>query len=313
MSIRRLSRRSLILATPALLLPSRLSALSTGQLCRPVAGPAYEAGFVNLVFFDDFLTHWTVDINGTGRVGYNWYTKQLSGSAIAPAPNPTPSSWLTFNNSIMTIHTSTLAIGGLELCTIGHVGGTDYVKGFLLTPGNGTYVEVSAAFDPSLSYGVSDGRPYPGPLWMQDINGLLAQVNGTALANFAEWDIMEAIPTGVGTIAANMNNHYWSSITVNNTVTNVAAITPGTGFNTYGMLWKTMAGNGGTTGLVQRFFNGVHLPLDMTYTATTGSTPAASPSNPYGVFSSADSAKFPLLMVTGINWPMQVDYVAVWQ
>jgi hypothetical protein len=314
MSIKGLSRRSLLLATPALWLPSKLSALSSAQGCRLIPPQAYDAGFRNLVFFDDFNTIKTIDVNGTGAPGYNWYTRQVTGPQYTQAITPTPASWISVQNSILTLKTNNPAIGGFELQSIGYAGGGNYVKGFTLTPGNGAYLEVSAAFDPGLSYGAGDARPWPTPLWIQDLTGTLALLNGTSAAHYIEYDVYEASPTGVGTIANNMNSHDWTAVgavNTQNSVVGVPTFSVGTGFNTYGMVWKTIAGGGG---LVQRYFNGVHWAIvDMSYSAGAGSSPAASPSNPNGVFSSGDSENFVLFMLTGVNWPMRVDYVAVWQ
>jgi hypothetical protein len=314
MSIKGLSRRSLILATPALLLPSRLSALSAAQGCRVIPPQAYDAGFRKLVFFDDFNTIKTIDVNGTGAPGYNWYTRQVFGSQYTQAITPTPASWLSLNNSILTLKTNNPAIGGFELQSIGYAGGGTYVKGFTLAPGNGAYLEVSAAFNPALSYGAVDARPWPIPLWIQDLAGTIALLNGTSQAHYIEYDLYECIPSGAGTCANNMNAHDWTAVGATNTQNTVVSnpvFAPGTGFNTYGLLWKTIAGGGG---LVQRYFNGIHWAIiDVTYSAGAGSVPAASPSNPNGVFSSGDSETFVLFMAAGVNWPMQVDYVAVWQ
>lgn len=49
-------------------------------------------------------------------------------------------------------------------------------------------------------------------------------------------------------------------------------------------------------------------------------TPAATPSNPNGVFSLADIQHFPIILGTGTNnglggsnWPIHVDYVGLWK
>jgi hypothetical protein len=185
------------------------------------------------------------------------------------------------------------------------------MKGFTLTPGNGAYLEASMAFNPALAYGFADARPWP-TVWMQDVAGTLALLNGTSQAHFIEYDIIEASPIAVGTIRSDMNDHDWTTVgttATNNYINHQPAITVGTGFNDYAMLWKTIAGGGG---LVQRFFNQGAV-ASTTYSAGAGSIPAASPSNSNGVFSAGDSENFVLMICAGVNWPVQFDYVAVWQ
>ena len=317
MSTKGISRRSLLLAAPALWLPSKLSALSAAQGCRMIPGQAYDAGFRNLVFFDDFLSMNTIDARGTGAPGFNWYTRQFSGSNITIPVNPTPGSWLSVKNSILTIATNQPSDGGFQIQSVGYAGKNNYVKGFTLTPGNGAYLEVSAQFNPALSYGAGTGsQPWPLPLWMQDLNGTLSQVNGTSLAHFVEFDIAEFYATGVGTAQYDVAAHDWTSsgaTDTNNQVNVIPLSGAPSNWNTYGMLWQTQVGTGGN-GLVRWFFNGAGLQPVLAYSSSTGSSPAATPSNPSGVFSSADSDSFVLFMNAGNpNWYLNVDYVAVWQ
>jgi hypothetical protein len=82
--------------------------------------------------------------------------------------------------------------------------------------------------------------------------------------------------------------------------------------NTFGTLWVPQRKNGGT-GIVQRYFNGKHIPAaDVTYSSTTSSS-QASGGFP-GVFSDMDtSAGFVLQIGSGHGWAIHVDFVRVWQ
>jgi hypothetical protein len=316
-----ISKRSLIIGTPALFVSSRLSALSNAQICLAAPGPAKDAGFTDLVFYDDFLTPKTIDINGTGAPGYNWYTKHFTGPDIPIPINPTPASWLRVQDSILTILTSVNpGFNGFELASTCFYGGTSVANGFQLTPGNGAYFQVNCAFNPALAPGsATPPTGWPTPLWMQSTAGHLAQVNGTSLAHYVEYDVLEVIPTSAaGAPVYSFGAHDWTSVGAtytSNTVETFGRMSPGTGFHTWEMLWQTIAGGGGANGLVQRFYDGTYLgpPYDMTYSTSAGSAPAATPSNPNGSFSSGDSEIFTLFMLTGQNWPLQIDWLAVWQ
>ena len=60
------------------------------------------------------------------------------------------------------------------------------------------------------------------------------------------------------------------------------------------------------------FFDGNYVSLsERTWSATTGSSPAATPSNPNGVFSVGDTQHSVAILGTGPSWAHNIDYADV--
>lgn len=299
-----LSRRALF-AAPTLLLPHE---------SPPIPLAAAEAGYVSRTFFDDFSSIATVDIDETGNTGYKWYKQQFFGADLVPAGDiSVANSVLTLNGSVN--HTNTARC---RLFTQGYLGGTRTTQGS--TFAEGAYFEARFSYDPSLA------TPYPRPgwpaFWAHDRGLLLAQTNLTAYHG-AEIDFWEAYPSENGTTSNLMTVHDWTvtngtfgtSITnSNNNVGGNLGSPDFTQLNTYGCLWIPASKNGGT-GLLQRYFNGVHVSaLDISYSATGPASPsyAFSP-NLDGTLSILDSSNFVVVIEGSFQWPVSFDYVAVWQ
>jgi hypothetical protein len=256
-----------------------------------VPAPAAAAGFHDLVFFDDFETLHTIDVNGTGNAGYNWYTDQPFGS---PQPShPTYS----IANSVVTV--------------------TDWWSLASMSPksGKGTafrygYFEARIRFDPSLG---PKAAGWPA-FWM--LSALHTQVNN--LTAWAELDVFEAYTGGYssypGAFVGTLHDWSWNSKTqyVNYQNSNNYLIPPGVKWDqwhTVSCLW--------VQGKVTWYLDRVAL-MSQEFSPVEPPAPLAngpiSPT-PYGIFTILDTDPRGMEMIVGSSpgWPMDVDYVGVWQ
>lgn len=283
-------------------------------------GIAKTWGFNTPVFWDDFNSIATIDVNNTLAPGYKWYmtnTKipqdspdgtQAAGVTQAPSSVSVANSVLTFTPS---------AGSGGWLTTTGYTGnsGTRYVGQPIAATGG--YFEAKFSYNPNFTPAASFSFPFqywPG-FWIEDINLWLSINDGVAAGrNLAELDFFEGFG-GSGQSNTAFEVHDWTdnihSVQLNNGQPNLGS--PNfNNMNTFGTLWVPQSKNGGT-GLVQRFFNGTHLTsADVTYSSSTTSPEADGGFT--GVFSDLDtSVGYALQIGSGHNWPINIDYVMVWQ
>jgi len=264
--------------------------------------PAAENGFDRLTFWDDFDSLDTIDIDNTGDPGFNWYVYRGKRPPIPKTDLRISDSVLTFTPTYDGYLVTAYKPLTPALPTVGR------------TFAGGGYFEARMSFapkDPGL------GKRWPA-FWLFDILVSAAIRDGTP-ENFrgAEFDIMDLYIYGgpplwgvhdwtVNTGGANLdiqNDNYKTSLTgIDYTKMNV-----------WGGLWVPMARNKGR-GLVRLFVNGEHIAEnDVTYGATGPANPGASPQNPNGAFSILDRNQMVMLIGSGIGWPINVDYIMVWQ
>jgi len=249
------------------------SANAVGQPVPPAQARA--AGLTDLVFDDEFTTTSTISPNGTGS--YNWYaTNFFSASATLP-----PSGY-SVQDGYLTIKTDASGYGdGLATAAPGHT----------TQAWQHGYFEASIRFNPA----GNEGSSWPA-FWSWSIEDATGQdeSNGTR-GPYAELDFMEAYPVAPREVAVITTIHQWfDSVSIDTNSNNVPTIPKGTNFDqfhVYGCLW--------TPNQVVWYFD--NKPVT---TVQTG------PGTP---FTAIEQEHMFVILGTGKNWPINVDYVHVWQ
>ena len=260
---------------------------------------------------DDFTTLNTIDVNNTKAPGFKWYVAAWSNAAQSGWANmsPTQAGDLSVSNGILTIANdrSTFGYGIGSACTDGSTG---YIGQAFQPP---FFYQAATNFNPATAQVSFTSWP--------DIPMLPTEFltpGNTATVEFIEWDIMEAQPNGTGTVSMTSNNHDWSAsaggFTGHNDVNGGSTIGSPTLTTTHIyqrlVLDATSAGQG--FGESMSFFDGNYVSLsERTWSATTGSSPAATPSNPNGVFSVGDTQHSVAILGTGPSWAHNIDYADV--
>ena len=274
------------------------------------------AGYVRTSFFDDFDDTSSIDMTNSGDPGFKWYCKSNWPSVGWNTGRPD------FDPSTISVVDSVLHNGSItannlyglvSACDNGVAG--DF-NGYSFR--NGAYFECSMAFDPTLAHGTGSGWP---AFWLHGMNLFLHE----GVTDVSELDVFEAYPASTGTVSTLMSLHEWNIPSgQSRDSTNNSVVLPGnptldlTHFHRYGALWIPMSKNGGT-GLLKRYFDGVHIPsADLSYTATTDSTPTstgANPPSPTGAFSVLDDADGMCLLLGVVDStnPAYFDWVRVIQ
>lgn len=161
------------------------------------------------------------------------------------------------------------------------------------------YVEGDALFDDTICKSSPNSWP---ALWLDYSPGLIG--NGTT-NEFTEIDIFEWMGC-----ANFMTVHDWTGGTQNCQNTgNQVPLTPGTGWNTWGVSLKTSI-DGGGTGTIQWYFNNT---LELTQTYSPSGKPNPAGSCPVGAFATADTQPFTILMNAGTSDPVTFRNIHVWQ
>lgn len=289
-----------------------------------VPAPAAAWGFNTLPFDDEFDSISSIDVNNTLAPGFKWYVQSyLFGThpnqlyVVNSASFSVSSGVLTYNPNNCS---PSCGVTGGNIYSVGWVPGSPptYV-GNTIQP-TGFYAEARIAYDPSLAP-ASGNRWFPA-FWLWDKSILLKEADSLSYggAHYTEFDVFEATPNGGGgSVEAQYVDWDWyqpSGTTTQKRNTNYALAVPtiDAGFHTYGLLWVPMVKNGGT-GLIQRYVDGVLISAgNVTYTSTTAS-PTPNGGYATGWMAGADSSTqgFSVNLQTGNGWPMQIDYVRVWQ
>ncbi len=261
---------------------------STGNCAAGSAAPAaaQAVGFQDLVFCDDFDNPSTIDVNGTGKSGYNWYTNLPFG-----AGRTQPAAY-TVSNSMLIV-TANPTTWNWGLTTMDPLSGS----GMAWTFG---YFEARISFDPSLA-AMSSGWP---AFWTE--SAFHARYNNSDL--FSELDVFEAYGRcDMGTLHQWQNAlqvDYWNSNHCQQVDTN---------WNN----WHVVAARW-IQGQVTWYLDGVPL-MTQEYSPTAPPEPSPVTSGgtlpaPAGTFSPLDSEKLGMQLVVGSEpgWPLQIDWVRVW-
>jgi hypothetical protein len=264
----------------------------TGSACNAgvVTPPAAQsAGYDNLAFCDDFNSQSTIDVNGTGAAGYNWYPNMPFDW-----PGRTPASDYSVSNSILTL-TGTGAGPNWGIASMDPTTGKGHMWMF-------AYIEARISFDPTL-WSKSTGWP---SVWTASAVHVLTNYP----VIYPELDVFEfghpanfygtlhQWQNGLAIDYANANSMQQAQVDWNN-------------WHTVAVLW--------VPGQVTWYLDGTAL-MSQTYSASAPPSPLASTAGgvtptPAGVFNILDTQApgVVLILGTGPNWPIKVDWVRVWQ
>lgn len=270
------------------------SCRNNGDVIISVKAPtqAVNAGYSVLKFSDEFTSLSTIDTTNTGVPGKKWYTDRPWAWGVTPPGD------LSITDGILTITPSTTS-PNCNLITASQKGKVG--EGFKYG-----YFEARMAFNPDDAVG-SDGFP---AFWSLSKNQVLNSNQQYSM----EIDFFEAYRTPtepfndrfVGTI-------HEFNLTVDPAIDratygNNVKFLPGTlwtNFHTYGCLWQP--------GVVIWYFDDKEV-LRQYYSATAEPNPNPN-GYPVGTFSSLDTENegLAILLGSGVNYPLKVDWVRVWQ
>lgn len=288
--------------------------LSLGGRGLVPPAPAATWGYNRRTFSSRFNDLSKIDTTNSKVAGFDWYIQNAWPQAqLAPSGNlgwanmgvnggsivsgaASNSSFFSTANNIMSIKDTTANGVAWQLHTCCPTGtGTTLVG---QTFSNGGYFECVHSCDPSLA--LSGMATWPA-FWSVDTRWLLGQIT-----RFAELDFFEVFPTSNAAPELDFSVHDWNlgvnpgTDTFNNTSNKVTPGVTDSVFYTFGTLWVPTTQNGGT-GLVQRYFNGVHMSsVDQTYTSS-------------GTWSPLDAAQLMLIIAGGPSWTSRYLSVDVWQ
>lgn len=269
------------------------------------------AGMTNLARCNTFGTNQNVDVNNTGAAGFNWYTQ--FPDTTYPA---TPASSYTNDGTGLSVITS----DSYSLTTLGYSSAAPYWVG---TPLYGSYyTEVDRKWNVIQPPGGGGDTHHP-TFWttggLYSLNGSI--VNGPPSTPMVEVDVLECNEAGAGNDCyTNQSLHAWSDIS--GTLTAECNISIGYGgsginfanYNTYGLLYVTMA-DGGGTGSWTWYVNNVQT-AQCTYTASTYACTAGSfigPNCSSAAWIAAETQATSFMLTSGYNWPVTNRNFHVWQ
>jgi hypothetical protein len=278
--------------------------------------PAAALGYYLRTFHDDFSSLNTIDTNNTLSSEFKWFIKTAWPNA---GQNDIGSlSWKTgsvTNKSLLSVGAGGLTISnytGTGYYSIGTMAynvaapGSYVGKAF----GGGAYFETKWTANNTCN---NSGAVLWPLIWMVDRDFLLGTNN-----RYTEVDFIQDFPnsnqhpsndsylvdwtlSGGATVAHNqVSEPVWPA------ADNTAHI--------YGLGWNPASHNGGTGQLLHYYDGTLQSSMTVTYSATTGSTPAASPSNPNGVIYPLDAQNEVILLSAGsLSCAQVIGYVDVWQ
>lgn len=267
-------------------------------------------------------------MNATGSPGFLWYPQ-----AFVTYPT-TPAADIQVSNSILTISGTGAGQIGINTAVASNSSPTKYIGQSF---GGGGYFEASVAFDPTKGSGTTEWPAF----WGEAVQHIIDSLDGGAAeqwpgqapgyVNFAELDFFEAYNAGsayTGKTSYIGNIHNWSGIfnggyadisNYGSNTVNVGSV-DWSAFHTYGCLWEPATA--GTPGFVQWFFDGIpgpkiywqgpvtSPPLPTSGANTYSPTTPAAAAQTYAVL---DQQQLSIRLSTDKSWPMQVDWVRVWQ
>jgi hypothetical protein len=266
-------------------------------------------GYTKETFSDNFSSLSTFDTSNSLAAGKNWYLKNqwtantnMGVGWTAPA-NTNPSDISVSSNGLTLANGADGGIVGLN--TAAQTSGSSYVG---TTFSGGFYVR--AIFSTDRSFATANPSSWP-IIWAIPVEPLINSTN-----TFDEQDLIEIYGTGAGTTEESANQHEWDVdplVNTNNQITGqgIYGSNIDANYHTLERLWIPPSLNGGT-GIIRTYIDGV-LVANVTYSGTTGSTPAGTPSNPNGLFTASDAQNWFFKISTGVNWPFNVRSFEVWQ
>jgi hypothetical protein len=194
-----------------------------------VSQPALAAaqGFNCLAFYDNFASSDTIDTAGAGASGYNWYPQNFFMNFGASGFNYTGTPQSDYSVASNTLTVSDTPGAGMGLNTAGptQISPQTYGGRVFNTGTAGYYIKFKLADNWSLEPGAQrlgecnvggpiEQRYYGGAVWMQPLPLFYAQTTHTSAPGlYGEIDLFENVLTNGcsgGTVAPDMNVHYWT-------------------------------------------------------------------------------------------------------
>jgi len=277
-----------------------------------------------LVFDDEFNSLSSIDINATGGPGFNWYTKQFFTS-----PSSNTFSKINVSNGILTLNSTVSSVRNSNIATAAPANNQKGWVGKVF--GGGAYFEARISFDPTT---INPANGWPS-FWAMAIEHMALKGadqwvgQDVRYSHFIEDDFFEYDTesfAGSNTYGAamhdwfgiykrtcpkgfcNINNTAGGGSVFQNAVIKVPSKTDWTQYHTIGQLWVPGSANKGT-GYMQNYFDGL---LVSTVTWIDSGAGVPPPTGSFA-FSIADQNSLVIILGTGINQPLHVDWVHVWQ
>jgi len=236
-----------------------------------------------MVFDEEFSSTNDIDMNNTGKPGFNFYRRLPFGFPVEPAGS------MSVSNGVLTLTSRVANMGLVSICRSG-TGWTGFAAS------GGAYFEASISFDPAVGAAIGSSSSWPS-FWSMAAEHLYGGLD----TNFLELDFFEydTIWKGANTYGGAI--HAWADSqtrATNNQAHNHFIITVPSGtdwknsFNTVGTLWVPGTG-------INYYFNN---------TLTTDTNPYSQ----YPQFEPGDRQHMPVIIGSD-GWPMKVDWVRVWQ
>ncbi|MBR2405458.1 MAG: family 16 glycosylhydrolase [Clostridia bacterium] len=250
---------------------------------------AEKAGYRNLVFYDDFDDAATVDWKDTRKPGFNWYIDR-------------PFNWPSLVDGDVTMKESVLTVAQEQSCA-------NWGVGSYSAHGDTGHAYRYGYFEARIRFDVTKNK--------KDVSGFPAwwcfSVAHTTDRNDEHWselDFFEAMtnPTAgddyTGTYVATVHDWVRDGNPINHQNPNNwhdKVVTEG--WHDYGCLWKP--------GVFEWYYDG-ELLSRVTYAADSRPEPA-NENNFEGCYSFMETETMMLILGSCKEWPMDVDWVRVWQ
>jgi hypothetical protein len=292
--------------------------------------PNIAAGYNTLAFHDEFTSLSTIDVNASGKSGYNWYVQAWFGGANTPSTS-------------YQLVDGTLVLSGQALESGYSLASTRSPYWVGNAFGGGVYVEARFKFDPAL--GGIYGNYWPA-FWAEATQHV---------QNFADHDRAEHWPGqaarydhyveidmemccggsfvgktsfnsgivdwyGVWTPKGGYPNHIHNQYSLFFDPYKGSQATNWNQFHTYGYL--IVPQNGTTPGHIQWFFDGLPGPAQFWQGPIPASPPlpgdggnileARTPSAATATYAITDIDTIMLNIATQVGWPITVNWVRVW-
>jgi Bacterial Ig domain/Bacterial Ig-like domain len=286
-------------------------------------GAAALQNYNHLAFDDEFNSYSTIDMSNSHASGFNWYVQNWFSTGATNSNN------VTISNGVLKLGGGTGEASLVSAFANSSGGETGAVFG------SGTYMEASIQFNPSGGANATMAWPAFWGLAIQHIvdagAGGASQFAGqaTGYTHYAEADIMEYM-NGMSSTQYAATLHDWSGTYTSNgwqynianygnNIVNVGSV-DWSAYHTYGLLWVPQSGN--TPGHVTWYFDGkaessVYWLGPATSTALPGlngdSLTPSSSGQATSTYSILDSDQLALSLQTDSSWPMNIDWVRVWQ
>jgi hypothetical protein len=250
----------------------------------------------HLAFYERFNSTANIDVAQTTPAGKNWYINnqaKFTGLGGCPTTNPTPS-WYTVSNGYLTVSSNSASCQGAETMSFGWVNATTTVQNFTIPGSNGFYIEGQFKFTPNCS------QTFIPDFWLQDIQGITAQMNGSGSFSFGEVDVFEGCNSSNSQTAQTVD--YWTCYNCGPTFQRSNADLSGVDY-TKPHLWGAMVttiAQGGGTGSACWYVDRVPTGSCVPWTNNTSG------------FGLIEKANFEINHAAGNGIPLSVGYIAVW-